>query len=187
VTPEELLRMLLDAWQEENGETVAAAKEAGKDYYEVLTLASIVEKEAGVDEERALIAGVYVNRVAAKGAPTYGLLNADPTVFYAYDTGQLRETDVSEWPLYAFNNRPQGQSLNDMKVPDDLASFQTYQNPGLPDGPICTPSRASIDAALEPDTNDKFLFFVAKNDNTRTHAFAKTLTEHQRNVQKYQQ
>ena len=186
IEPEAFVRMLLDAWGAENGDTVAAAKDAGKDFYEVLTLASIVEKEAGVDEERAKIAGVYINRIATPRGPTVGLLQADPTVFYAYDSGELRKKDLSDWPLYAFNNRPQGLTLADMPAPDDLKSFQTYQNKGLPDGPICTPTKASIEAALEPDTKDKFFFFVAKNDGSRTHAFAKTLAEHQRNVQKYQ-
>jgi UPF0755 protein len=188
IEPEAFLRLLLDAWGTQNGATVAAASEAGKDFYEVLTVASIVEKEAAVDEERTTIAGVYVNRVAARGTPTFGLLNADPTVFYAYDSGQLRELDIVEgWPTYAFNNRPEGIGLGDMQVPDDLKSFQTYLNPGLPEGPICTPSRASLDAALAPDTADKYLFFVAKNDGTRTHAFAKTLKEHEANVRKYQE
>ncbi len=187
ITPEAFLRLLLDAWETQNGETVAAAKAAGKDFYEVLTLASIVEKEAVVDEERPRIAGVYTNRITARRAPTFGLLNADPTVFYAYDTGQLRDKDImQDWPNYAFNNRPEGQSLNDIRVPDDLKSFQTYQNPGLPDGPICTPGRLSLEAALKADTKDKFLFFVAKNDGTDTHAFAKTLEEHNDNVKKYQ-
>jgi UPF0755 protein len=185
ITAEAFIRLLLDAWETANGDTVKLASDAGKDFYQVLTVASIVEKEAGVDEERAKIAGVYMNRVTNTGAPTFGLLNADPTVFYAYDTAQLANLDISQWATYTFNIRPKGQSLAAMQVPADLASFQTYVNPGLPKGPICTPTRASIDAALSPDTKDHYLFFVAKNDGSKTHAFAKTKAEHDKNVAKY--
>jgi UPF0755 protein len=66
-------------------------------------------------------------------------------------------------------------------VPADLASYQTYDNPGLPDGPIATPSLASIQAALNPDTRQHYLFFYACA-GAKTHEFAKTLSQHNRNI-----
>ena len=70
-------------------------------------------------------------------------------------------------------------------MPEELPGYQTYQTPGLIPGPICTPSLPSIDAALEPDTEDKYIYFVAIPDGGGAHAFAKTATEHQENLKKY--
>ena len=127
---------------------------------QAVTLASIVEKETAKAEERPLVAAVYVNRLRI-GMP----LQCDPTVIYALQragtyTGNLRRDDL------AFDS-----------------PYNTYRYPGLPPGPIASPGRASLDAAVHPADAD-FLYFVSRNDGS--HVFAKTLDEHNRNVQKYQ-
>lgn len=179
-SPEEFIRMLLDRFREMVGpERLAVPKERGLTFYQVLTLASIVEREAVVDAERPLIAGVYENRLRRKM-----LLQADPTVFYGHDTLELAKLPFGQWPAYLFW-APFGQKLADVEFPPELAGYQTYRQKGLIPGPICTPSLASIDAALTPDTSGGYLYFVAKGDGSSTHAFARTFKEHQANLKKY--
>jgi UPF0755 protein len=146
-----------------------------------LTLASIVEREAGIEEERPLIAGVYVNRLTKLDPP---LLNADPTVFYAHDTAQLREMEFDDWQTYTFWTIPEEAPLAELQVPEDLQGYQTYQARGMIPGPICTPTRTAIEAALEPDTEAGYLYFLLVPDS-REHVFAKTLEEHNANKRKY--
>lgn len=180
ITPEGLVRLLLQDWQDDVGlDVIEAAKQAGRDFYEVVTVASLVERETGVDEERPRIAGVYLNRLDESKNPTQ-IMNADPTVIYAVDTAALRKKSLEDWTKYVFWTTVDG-SLSKTKVPDDLASFQTYVNPGLPDGPIATPTLASIQAVLEADTKRDELFFYAC-PGARTHKFAKTLSEQQQNI-----
>ena len=119
-----------------------------------------VEKETAKADERPLVAAVYTNRLRIGMA-----LQCDPTVIYALSkagtyTGNLRRDDL----------------LFD-------SPYNTYRYPGLPPGPIASPGRASIDAALHPAAAD-FVYFVSRNDGS--HEFARTLEEHNRNVQKYQ-
>ncbi len=134
---------------------------------QVVTLASIVEREAKVPSERATIASVYLNRLA-QDMP----LQADPTVQYAVAT-----RDGAAAAAYDY-----WRSL----TPGDLtiqSPYNTYQHKGLPPNPICNPGEASIRAVLQPaDTN--YLYFVAKNDGSGTHLFARTLDEHNANVAK---
>ena len=134
----------------------------GISFYQAMIVASIVEREAAIDSERSVIAGVYYNRL--RGNPPLRL-QADPTVQYAL--GQ----DGGWWPEL---------------LPADLAKvspYNTYAVSGLPPGPICNPSLKSIQAALSPAQTD-YLYFVAKGDGT--HAFARTYEEHQENIKKYQ-
>ncbi len=180
ITPLDLLKKLLDQWQATIGMgPVEAAQKAGKDFYQVLILASIVEQEAVVNSERPLIAGVYANRLAR-----HMLLNADPTVIYGWDTAELRKLPFDQWKQYAFWE-PLNRPLADVTLPKDLAGFQTYKVTGQVPWPICTPSLASIEAALNPDTKTGYLYFVAKGDGTHTHAFARTLAEQNANLRKY--
>ena len=127
---------------------------------EAVILASIVEKETGVGGERPLVASVFYNRLK-RGMP----LQSDPTVIFALTKGE----------------KPLGRALTrqDWKVQDP---YNTYQNAGLPPGPIANPNREALDAVLQP-AESQFLYFVA--DGTGGHAFSKTLAEHNRNVAKW--
>lgn len=127
---------------------------------DLVTLASIVEKETGVGGERPLVAGVFVNRLR-RGM----LLQSDPTTIYAVTRGR----------------GPLGRGLrrSELALKDP---YNTYQSPGLPPGPIANPGKAALMAAANPATTDA-IYFVA--DGTGGHAFAKTLRQHNRNVQKW--
>lgn len=174
------LRALLDEWQATIGEPYIPIAEAqGRNFYEVITLASIVEKEATLDEERPLIAGVYQNRLSGL-LNGNELLNADPTVIYANDTMQLRQLDLEQWPAYAFWGLIGVPSLNDFTVSQDLQGYQSYQVQGLPPGPIASPATPSVEAALNPETESGNLFFVACGEGT--HRFATNIGEHNANV-----
>ena len=137
-----------------------AAADRGLSVRQLVTLASIVEKETGQAGERPEIAAVYSNRLRIGMA-----LQCDPTVIYALErvgrfNGNLRRDDLM------FDS-----------------PYNTYRYPGLPPGPIAAPGKASLEAAAHPaDTN--YLYFVSKNDGS--HAFARTLEEHNRNVQRFQ-
>jgi UPF0755 protein len=183
VTPEELIRDMLDGFKSAIGDRLDVPKARGRSFYAVLSLAAMVEREAAVDSERAKIAGVFENRLhKVKGiAP---VLASDPTVFYAVDTLALQDLDLSEWKTYTFWTVPE-EALRDIELPPDLLGYQTYTQAGLPPGPICTPTIASIDAALQPDTKAGYLYFLAKKDGSNTHAFAKTAKEHEANKKKY--
>ncbi len=182
-TAEDLVRQMLDAFHEQVGdEPLAVPKSRGLTFYQILTLASIVDHEAVLDEERPLIAGVYQNRLNSTGAGQ--ILAADPVVFYALDTVALGERDFATWQEYAFWVPP-GVALGDVTLPKPLEGYQSYRVRGLPPGPICTPSLASIDAALAPDTKDHYLYFLAIPDSGGKHVFARTQKEHDANKQKY--
>ena len=127
---------------------------------ELVTLASLIEAETLAPEERALVSGVFHNRLT-RGM----LLQTDPTVIYArHLTGREGRT------IYQSDLRRE-------------SPYNTYVYPGLPIGPIGSPRAASIKAALYPDEVD-FLYFVARNDGT--HAFSQTLSEHNELVERYQ-
>ena len=180
---EALIRMLLDQFVKVVGEDrMNVPEDRGLDFYKVLTLASIVEHEAILDEERPLIAGVYQNRLDGLGGRAK-ILNADPTVTFAKDTIELEKLPFDEWKDYFFWKVPPSP-LAEFDVPKALRGYQTYQVAGLIPGPISTPSLASIDAALNPKTGTGYFYFVAIPD-TQKHAFAKTLGEHNANLRKY--
>jgi UPF0755 protein len=135
--------------------------------YEVVTLASIVEREAQVAEERATIASVFLNRLRVGIA-----LQADPTVQFAVSQDPASREQFGFWK--------QGVTFDDLEID---SPYNTYVYPGLPPGPIANPGFASIEAVVRPEETN-YLFFVSRNDGT--HVFAETLEEHLRNVEIYQ-
>jgi len=127
--------------------------------YEALIMASIIERETGLSEERGHISGVFVRRLQ-QGM----LLQTDPTVIYGLGVefdGNLQRKHLSE----------------------DSNSYNTYRHPGLPPTPIALPGQAAIHAALHPDAGNA-LYFVARGDGG--HVFSETLTEHNQAVRQYQ-
>jgi len=141
-------------------ERQAAARTRGLTLRQFVTLASIVEKETGAASERATVAAVYSNRLRIGMG-----LQCDPTVIYALQRagtfdGNLRRDDL------AFDS-----------------PYNTYKYAGLPPGPIAAPGKDALDAAALPAEVD-YLYFVSRNDGT--HAFARSLDEHNRNVQTFQ-
>ena len=178
---EDIVRLLLGQWgrMTADADPIAAAKTAGLDFYDVLTIASIVEREAGVDADRAKVAGVFWNRVKAKMP-----FQSDVTVIYGFDSLELRKLDFTVWPKYFFWAGLK-TAYNTLVLPPDLAGYQSYKVQGMIAGPIVTPTLKSIEAALNPDIKDGYLYFVLKNDGSKTMAFAKTYAEHLRNVRQY--
>jgi len=149
-----LVDQFLEVWHE----LEPLARAQGLSMREVVTLASIVEKETAVPEERPLIASVFRNRLA-RGMR----LETDPTVIYGIPDfdGNLRRRDLEN------ADNP----------------YNTYQIPGLPPGPIANPGADALRAVVQPAESD-YLFFVSRNDGT--HVFSKTFAEHARAVDRYQ-
>jgi peptidoglycan lytic transglycosylase G len=182
-TPDQLLTMLLDAFA--SHAPPALLQLPPDQIYQKVQIASLVETEAKVDSERPLIAGVYTNRLNPKLWPT-GLLDANPTLNYANDSVWLQAHPIDSWVNYTFWNSIQSSvPLSQVVFPDGLAAYNTYHHAGLPPTPICSPDAPSLLAALQPDTADGYLYFLAKNDGSGTHAFAKTQAEQNANLQKY--
>lgn len=164
-TTRELIEMMLRRFDQVfTPEMREEARARGLTIHQVLTIASIVEREAVVPDEAPLIAGVYYNRLK-QGM----LLNADPTVQYALG---YQEAEKSWWKKQLL--------FVDLEV---RSPYNTYRNGGLPPGPICNPGLRSIQAALRPQESE-YLYFVARGDGT--HVFARTLAEHTRNQQQFQ-
>ncbi len=168
-TAESLLAAMLDALAEVvTPELIGAADARGLALHELLTLASIVEREAALVEEQPLVASVFLNRLDAGIA-----LQADPTVQYAIATSESVEL-YGWWKV--------GLTLDDLAVE---SPYNSYLVAGLPPGPIAAPGAAAIRAVVEaPET--ELLYFVADEScDGATHAFAETLDEHNANVARY--
>lgn len=134
------------------------AKELGMSINEIVTIASLIEREAANDKERSRISGVVYNRLKSGM-----LLQIDAAVIYANTKGE-RHMDRVVYSDLKINSR-----------------YNTYLYKGLPPGPIASPGKASIEAALYPENND-YLYYVAGEGG---HVFSKTYEEHQANVKKY--
>ncbi len=135
------------------------AKEIGLSVDEVVILASIIEREAKVPEEMATIAGVFYNRLNSSHSSLRKLQSCATIQYILYKReGKIREII----------------SVDDEQIDDP---YNTYLYEGLPPGPICSPGKDSIEAALYPEEHD-YLYFVAKNDGTGEHYFSKTFSEH---------
>lgn len=161
-TASDLLRRMLSNFDEKVTPGIRAVAEAqGLSLYELMTLAAIVEREAVLDEERALIAGVFWNRLQAGWR-----LDADPTVQY----GMV--SSPPWWPV-----------LSRADLTYD-SPYNTYQNTGLPPGPICSPGLAAIRAAAQPLETDYFFFLVECENDDGSHVFSVTQAEHYENYRR---
>jgi len=158
VTAEDFIRMIVGRFNEIYAplKSNAAARRDLTDH-EILTLASIIEKETSIPEERPLISAVFYNRLK------YGMrLQSDPTVIYGLE------------------------EFNGNLIKEDLkteTSYNTYVIHRIPPGPICNPGKASLEAALEPAQSD-YLYFVSRGDGT--HEFSSNYRDHIKAVKKYQ-
>lgn len=142
-----LLAQFAHIWQSNGYDELAAA--SGQSIYEIITMASVVEKEAQVSEDRPLIAGVFYKRI---------------------DMGMKLESCATV--QFILGEAKEDLLFSDISI-DNL--YNTYENPGLPPGPIAAPGKASIEAALNP-TNSDYLYFRAKTDGS--HRFSVTFVEH---------
>ncbi len=160
VTAEEIVGMMVERFRDVYAKYLETEiKESPLNFKELLTLASLIEKETGVDEERELVSAVFHNRLK-KRMP----LQCDPTVIYAAKlkgrfTGKIRQSDL-----------------------EAHSAYNTYDRLGLPPGPIANPGLKSIQAALKPAAAS-YLYFVSNNQGR--HVFSVTLEEHQRAVAAY--
>ena len=156
--PQQLIAVMFQALDEAfTPELRAQAKQMNMSVHEVLTLASVIEKETSNPDERGIISAVFHNRLRGK-IP----LQSDPTVIYGLESfdGNLRKRDL-----------------------DSPSRYNTYRYRGLPPGPIANPGIDAIRAALYP-ARANYLYFVSRNDGT--HFFSSTLAEHNRAVDRYQ-
>ena len=157
---EEILGRMVQRFRDRAGtaDVVARARQRGLSLHQLVTLASIVEKEAALAAERPVIARVFLNRLRLDMP-----LQADPTV------------------AYALAKEGRAPTREDLQIDHP---YNTYRNRGLPPGPIGSPGRPAIDAVLEP-ANAPYLYFVAIDD--RAHHFSTTLEEHTQAVARYRQ
>lgn len=135
-------------------------KELDLSMHEVLTIASLIEREAKHDDERARVSGVIYNRLK-KGM----ILQIDATVIYGVGEGKKHNSDIYQSDL------------------DKVAPFNTYKVPGLPPGPIASPGKASIHAALYPEDHEYLYYVLSEKEDG--HVFSKTYDEHLINRAKY--
>ena len=157
-TEDQLARMMMTEFRK----VWKQAAPAGANVHDVVTLASMVEKESAAKDERPIVAAVYANRLLQNMR-----LDCDPTTIYAS----------------LLDGRYRGKIYR-----SDLDSdnpYNTYKHVGMPPGPIANPGAASIAAALKPALDSKFLYFVAKPDGSGRHNFAVDLAGHNRNVAEY--
>jgi UPF0755 protein len=160
LTPEKkIVQKMVNTFKEKvlKSQLLKSTKESPLSLHEIITLASLIEKETGLDSERKLISSVFHNRLRKNMR-----LQTDPTVIYAIEKfdGNIRKRDL--------------------KID---SPYNTYRYKGLPPGPISSPGIKSIEAAISP-TKSNHLYFVSRQDGS--HHFSSTLVEHNRAVKKYQ-
>ena len=160
ITSEEIIIMMLNRFEEILSRYTTYISSSPYSVHELLTVASIVEQEAKLDEERPMIAGVIYNR-----------LNAD------------MKLQMCSTVQYSLNKRKNKLALNDLSKD---SPYNTYLYYGLPIGPICNPGEACLKAALMPSTHDDY-YFVLEDENTGSHYFSQTLEEHNAAKNQYHQ
>lgn len=160
ISPEEIIIMMLNRFEEIFNRYKGYANSSNYSIHELLTIASIVEQEAKLDEERPMIAGVVYNR-----------LNANMNL-------QMCSTIQ-----YALTKRKSSLTLDDLQVESD---YNTYLNSGLPIGPICNPGEACIKAALMPSEHD-YYYFVVEDSEVGSHYFSSSNEEHIAAKSRYRQ
>jgi UPF0755 protein len=157
VTPEEIIEIMVRQFRRKlPADAEIRAREEGLSLHQVVTIASIIEKETAVEKEKPIVSAVIRNRLAL-GMP----LQMDPTVIYG-----VKRFDGTV-------------TRKDLRT---AGPYNTYLNRGLPPGPIANPGLASLNAALNPSDAD-YLYFVSKNDGS--HTFSRTLSEHLRAVEQF--
>ncbi len=168
-TAESMVRRMVDQFELRfTAEMRQKAQARGMTVHQIVTLASIIEREAVIPSERPTMAAVFYNRLERSMK-----LDTDPTVQYAVASkGSVFRQGFGWWKA--------DLTVQDLEID---SPYNTYKYPGLPPGPICNPGIASIMSALEPASSD-YLYFVARPDGS--HAFSTTLEEHLENVAKYQ-
>jgi len=169
-TPNDLVQRMLDNFgQRVTDDVLAPARQAGRGLEQIIIMASIVEREAPLADERPLVASVYWNRVSGACSDQTGgaYLQADPTVQYA--AGR-----PGEW----WWKPPSVEAYASVQSP-----YNTYLRPGLPPTAIASPGLSAIQAAAQP-AETQYCFFVATGDDS--HVFATTLAEHEANIAQYQ-
>ena len=160
-TASDIVEMMVDRFRQAwTPRRAGRASDAGFSVREVITIASLVEAETGQAGERALVSGVYHNRLQERM-----LLQCDPTLLYALRLDGRTDRNIRRADF------------------DNESPYNTYRFRGLPPGPIGNPGEASIAAALQP-AETEYLYFVGRNDGS--HAFSRTLQEHNANVNRYQ-
>ncbi len=159
MNPKKVAEIMVERFKERVGSYIKKAEKYGLNFYKVLILASLIEKETGIPSERPLVSSVFHNRLK-RGM----LLQCDPTVIYA-----LKREGIYQYPL----------KKEDLSFP---SPYNTYIHKGLPPGPICNPGIDSIDSALNP-AKTGYLYFVSNGDGT--HTFTSDLSSHNRAVRNY--
>jgi len=159
--PSRLIAMMVNRFRASYTEDLLArARERGMTTRQVVTLASLIEKETGREDERRLVAAVYTNRLKIRMG-----MQADPTIVYALQKAGKYDGNIQR---------------EDLQID---SPYNTYRHAGLPPGPIAAPGEASLEAALDP-ADVKYLYFVSRNDGS--HVFAETLAQHNANVREFQ-
>jgi UPF0755 protein len=163
---DEVVRTMLDRFAEQYAEIERGVRIQGATVHDLVTMASIVQRESALVGEMPQIAGVFWNRLKPENAPSFGggLLGADATVQYALGYS----TQEGTWWR-------KNLTLTDLQ---DGSPYNTRITPGLPPGPIASPGLAALTAAAQPDDTSGFLFFVADCARDGSHNFARTLDEH---------